>query len=124
MFKFDFEVIIFGYGSGGLLINWFLDSGVFEVLKNDILDKCYDGVILNFSGFMAFIIDSFVIFFIFFLGGNIGELVVNGIVNDFVMCGVLFEYLFLSFILEEGLLVKQFWEVLVGVKVVCELVGV
>lgn len=48
----------------------------------------------------------------------------NGTVNDLAMCGAVPEYLSLSFILEEGLSVKEFWEVLVGVKVACELAGV
>ncbi|MCR9050357.1 hydrogenase expression/formation protein HypE [Phaeodactylibacter xiamenensis] len=122
--KLDFEVITLGHGSGGLLTNRLLDSGVFEVLKNDILDKRHDGATLNLSGPTAFTTDSFVISPIFFPGGNIGELAVNGTVNDLAMCGALPEYLSLSFILEEGLPVKQFWEVLVGVKVACELAGV
>lgn len=122
--KLDFEVITLGHGSGGLLTNRLLDSGVFEVLKNDILDKRHDGATLNLTGPTAFTTDSFVISPIFFPGGNIGELAVNGTVNDLAMCGALPEYLSLSFILEEGLPVKQFWEVLVGVKVACELAGV
>ena len=122
--KLDFEVITLGHGSGGLLTNRLLDSGVFEVLKNDILDKRHDGATLDLTGPTAFTTDSFVISPIFFPGGNIGELAVNGTVNDLAMCGALPEYLSLSFILEEGLPVKQFWEVLVGVKVACELAGV
>jgi hydrogenase expression/formation protein HypE len=122
--KLDFEVITLGHGSGGLLTNRLLDSGVFEVLKNDILDKRHDGATLDLKGPTAFTTDSFVISPIFFPGGNIGELAVNGTVNDLAMCGALPEYLSLSFILEEGLPVKQFWEVLVGVKVACELAGV
>lgn len=47
MLKLDFDVIILGYGSGGLFINRLLDSGVFDFLKNDFLDQCYDGVILD-----------------------------------------------------------------------------
>lgn len=124
MFKLDFDVIMLGYGSGGLFINCLLDSGVFDVFKNDLFDKRYDGVILDLSGFMVFMIDSFVILFIFFFGGNIGELVVNGIVNDLVMCGVILQYLLLSFIIEEGLEMKVFWDILVVIKFVCVEVGV
>ncbi len=122
--KLDFEVITLGHGSGGLLTNRLLDSGVFKVLQNDILDKRHDGATLDLQGPTAFTTDSFVISPVFFPGGNIGELAVNGTVNDLAMCGAVPEYLSLSFILEEGLSVKEFWEVLVGVKVACELAGV
>lgn len=122
--KFDFDVITLGHGSGGLLTNKLLDSGVFDLLKNDKLDKRHDGALLNLQGELAFSTDSFVISPIFFPGGNIGELAVNGTVNDIAMCGAVPKYLSLSFILEEGLPMHEFWEVLVGVKTACERAGV
>jgi len=122
--KLDFDVITLGHGSGGVLTNRLLDTGVFDVLKNDLLDKRHDGAILNLTGPTAFTTDSFVISPIFFPGGNIGELAVNGTVNDLAMCGAIPRYLSLSFILEEGLPVQEFWDVLVGVKVACALAGV
>lgn len=122
--KLDFEVITLGHGSGGLLTNKLLDSGVFDVLQNDILDKRHDGATLNLSGKTAFTTDSFVISPIFFPGGNIGELAVNGTVNDLAMCGAIPEHLSLSFILEEGLSMKEFWEILVAIRFACEQAGV
>ena len=122
--KLDFDVITLGHGSGGLLTNRLLDSGVFDVLKNDILDKRHDGATLDMRGPTAFTTDSFVISPIFFPGGNIGELAVNGTVNDLAMCGAIPAYLSLSFILEEGLPVKEFWDILVVIKVACALAGV
>lgn len=47
--------------------------------------------------------DSFVIQPLFFPGGNIGELAVNGTVNDLAMSGAVPLYLTAGFILEEGL---------------------
>jgi len=122
--KLDFEVITLGHGSGGLLTNRLLDSGVFDLLKNDILDKRHDGAILNTSGEIAFTTDSFVISPIFFPGGNIGELAVNGTVNDLAMCGAVPKYLSLSFIIEEGLTMTEFWDILVAIKFACEQAGV
>ncbi|MEM9547375.1 MAG: hydrogenase expression/formation protein HypE [Bacteroidota bacterium] len=122
--KLDFDVITLGHGSGGLLTNRLLDSGVFDVLKNDILDKRHDGALLNLTGPTAFTTDSFVISPIFFPGGNIGELAVNGTVNDLAMCGAIPQYLSLSFIIEEGLTMKEFWDVLVAIKFSCEQAGV
>ncbi|HAK11204.1 MAG TPA: hydrogenase expression/formation protein HypE, partial [Chitinophagaceae bacterium] len=41
--KFDFDVITMGHGGGGLLTHRLLQSGVFDVLKNDVLDQQHDG---------------------------------------------------------------------------------
>ena len=122
--KFDFDFITLGHGSGGLLTNKLLDSGVFDILKNDKLDKRHDGAFLNIKGEIAFSTDSFVISPVFFPGGNIGELAVNGTVNDVAMCGAIPKYLSLSFILEEGLPMTAFWEILVGIKNACDKAGV
>lgn len=122
--KLDFDVITLGHGSGGLLTNKLLDSGVFDLLQNDLLDKRHDGAILNLNGPTAFTTDSFVISPIFFPGGNIGELAVNGTINDLAMCGAVPEFLSLSFIIEEGLRMEDFWKILVSIKFACEAAGV
>ena len=122
--KLDIDVITLGHGSGGILTNRLLDTGVFKLLKNDLLDKRHDGALLNLNGRSAFTTDSFVISPIFFPGGNIGELAVNGTVNDLAMCGAIPQYLSLSFIIEEGLTMKEFWEILVAIKFACEQAGV
>ena len=118
--KLDFDVITLGHGSGGTLTNKLLDSGVFDVLSNDILNERHDGAFLEMNGKMAFSTDSFLVYPIFFPGGNIGELAVNGTVNDLAMCGAIPKYLSLSFIIEEGLKMTQFWEILVAIKYACE----
>lgn len=122
--KVDFEMITLGHGSGGLLTNKLLASGVFDLLKNDLLDERHDGAFINLQGKTAFSTDSFVISPIFFPNSNIGELAVNGTVNDLAMCGAIPRYLSLSFILEEGLSMQEFWEVLVSIKFACEKAGV
>ena len=122
--KLDFDVITLGHGSGGLLTNRLLDSGVFDVLSNDWLDKRHDGAILNVSGPLAFTTDSFVIAPIVFPGGDIGELAVNGTVNDLAMCGAIPQFLSLSFIVEEGLPMQTFWDILVSIRFACQQAGV
>ncbi|MDX2134362.1 MAG: hydrogenase expression/formation protein HypE [Saprospiraceae bacterium] len=123
--QLDFEVITLGHGSGGLLTNRLLESGVFDLFKNELLDEHHDGAVFQVqTGRMAFSTDSYVISPIFFPGGNIGELAVNGTVNDLAMCGARARYLSLAFILEEGLSMRAFWEVLVGIKFAAERAGV
>ncbi|MES2518865.1 MAG: hydrogenase expression/formation protein HypE [Bacteroidota bacterium] len=120
----DFDVITLGHGSGGVLTNRLLESGVFNLLKNPLLDTHHDGAVFELSGKLAFSTDSYVISPIFFPGGNIGELAVNGTVNDLAMCGAIPKYLSLSFIIEEGLPMTEFWEILVSIKNAAEKAGV
>ncbi len=123
--KLDFEIITLGHGSGGLLTNKLLETGVFDLLKNDFLDARHDGAIFRVeAGKMAFSTDSYVVSPIFFPGGNIGELAINGTVNDLAMCGAQAKYLSLAFILEEGLTMREFWDVLVSIKMAAEKSGV
>jgi hydrogenase expression/formation protein HypE len=122
--QLDFEVITLGHGSGGLLTNKLLESGVFDLLKNEFLDEHHDGAIFNLTGPLAFSTDSYVVSPIFFPGGNIGELAINGTVNDLAMCGAIPRYLSLAFILEEGLTMTDFWKILVSIKFAAERAGV
>ena len=122
--KLDFDVITLGHGSGGILTNKLLDSGVFNILSNPILDERHDCAFINLEGKTAFSTDSFLISPIFFPGGNIGELAVNGTVNDLAMCGAVPKYISLSFIIEEGLKMTEFWDILVAIKYACEKSGV
>jgi len=114
--KLDYDLITMGHGSGGVLTNRLLADGVFSLLKNDLLDQQHDGAILKLNGELAFTTDSFVVSPISFPGGNIGELAVNGTVNDLAMCGAIPKYLSLAFIIEEGLSIEEFWDVLVAIK--------
>jgi hydrogenase expression/formation protein HypE len=114
--KFDFDVITLGHGSGGLLTHKLLQSGVFDIFKNDLLDQQHDGASFELSGRLAFSSDSYVITPAFFPGGNIGELAINGTVNDLAMCGAIPKYLSLAFIIEEGLLMTEFWSILDSIK--------
>ncbi len=122
--KLDFDVITLGHGSGGVLTNKLLDSGVFDLLSNEILDERHDGAFIEMHGELAFSTDSFLVSPIFFPGGNIGELAINGTVNDLAMCGATPKYLSLSFIIEEGLKMTEFWEILTSIKFACEKAGV
>lgn len=122
--KLDFEVITLGHGSGGILTNKLLNGGIFDLFDNEYLQERHDGAVVELEGKTAFTTDTFVISPIFFPGGDIGELAVNGTVNDLAMCGADARYLSLSFILEEGLPMEDFWEVLVSVKWACDNAGV
>lgn len=122
--KLDYNVITLGHGSGGVLTNRLLHDSVFELLKNSLLDQKHDGAMFRLDGQLAFSTDSFVVSPTFFPGGNIGDLAVNGTVNDVAMCGATPKYLSLAFIIEEGLTMQEFWDVLVSIKYAAENAGV
>ncbi len=120
----DFKAINLGHGSGGSMTRDLLDQVIFKVLGNELLDRKHDGSVIRFEGPMAVSTDSFVVSPIFFKGGNIGELAVNGTVNDVAMCGAAPKYLSLAFIVEEGLDMERFIEVVRSVKRAADKSGV
>lgn len=122
--KLDFDIITLGHGSGGLLTNQLLDKLIFDLFSNSKLNERHDGALFTIEGPVAFSTDSFVVSPIFFPGGNIGELAVNGTVNDIAMCGAIPQYLSLALIIEEGLKMTELWEILVSIKKACEEAGV
>ena len=122
--KSKFKTINLGHGSGGNMTRDLLDQVIFKILGNDLLDRKHDGSIVSFKGPMAVSTDSFVVSPIFFKGGNIGELAVNGTVNDVAMCGAVPKYLSLAFIVEEGLDMEEFIQVVKSVKAAADKSGV
>ncbi|MCK7535506.1 MAG: AIR synthase related protein [Marinilabiliales bacterium] len=60
----------------------------------------------------------------FFPGGDIGELAINGTVNDVAMCGAIPKYLTLSFIVEEGLLMNELKQIIDSIKKTADVCGV
>lgn len=122
--KLEYDTITLAHGSGGLMTNKLLDNIILEVLHNDILDERHDGATLHMNGRIAMTTDSFVISPIFFPGGDIGELAVNGTVNDLAMCGAVPEHLSLSFIIEEGMKMEDFYRILLSIRQACADAGV
>lgn len=110
------ETINLGHGSGGLMTRELLDKIIFKTFSNPYLDQKHDGSIVNFTGKVAISTDSFVVSPIFFKGGNIGELAVNGTVNDVAMCGAVPKFLSLAFIVEEGLPISDFLTIVKSIR--------
>lgn len=103
----DGAVVTLAMGAGGRETGELLDSVIRPAIDNAILAQGHDGARLDFAGprggSLAFTTDSYVITPRFFPGGSIGDLAVNGTVNDLAMTGALARYLSLGLILEEGL---------------------
>jgi len=102
------QEILLGHGSGGKLTARLIETLILPAFKNPMLDALDDQAIFSLRGSrFAFTTDSYVVTPIFFPGGDIGELAVNGTVNDLAMGGATPLFLSLAFILEEGLPVAE-----------------
>jgi hydrogenase expression/formation protein HypE len=113
----DHKEIVLGHGSGGRLTHQLIERLVLPQFKNDLLEPLHDGAIFSLNGIkLAFSTDSYVVNPIFFPGGNIGELAVNGTVNDLAMCGARPLYLSCAFIIEEGFSMDDLWRVVLSMQ--------
>ncbi|NUM43442.1 MAG: hydrogenase expression/formation protein HypE [Anaerolineales bacterium] len=96
--------IILGHGGGGKLSAELVEHMFVPAFRNEALENLGDAAVFKVNGArLAMSTDSFVVRPLFFPGGNIGELAVNGTVNDLSMSGARPLYLSVGFILEEGL---------------------
>ncbi|MCG3119761.1 MAG: Carbamoyl dehydratase HypE [bacterium] len=93
--------------------------------NNSLLESRHDGAVLNCNGVkLAFTTDSYVVHPLFFPGGDIGTLAINGTVNDLAMCGARPLYLSAGFILEEGLPMETLWRVVQSLQQAAAAAGV
>src|SRR5262249_4665068 len=108
----DTEEVLLGHGSGGKLTARLIEQMIVPAFKNPILKALDDQAVLPVEPIegarLAFTTDSYVVTPIFFPGGDIGELAVNGTVNDLAMGGAQPRWLSLAFILEEGFPLREF----------------
>ncbi|MBI9090300.1 MAG: hydrogenase expression/formation protein HypE [Desulfobacterium sp.] len=97
------ETVVLDHGSGGKISHSMVSEMILPAFDNPLLATLDDGAELNIDGRrLAFSTDSYVVDPIFFPGGNIGDLAVNGTVNDIAMCGAKPLYLSVGLIIEEG----------------------
>jgi len=100
----DHDSVQLAHGSGGKLSAELISKFFQPRFSNNILDRLEDQAVLELPpGRLAFSTDTFVVDPLFFPGGSIGDLAINGTVNDVCMCGATPLYLSVGFVLEEGL---------------------
>ena len=111
------DTIQLSHGSGGKLTNDLISNLFVRAFDNPILRKLDDQATLEIDGVrLAFSTDSYVVDPIFFPGGDIGELAVNGTVNDLSMCGARPLHLSAGFIVEEGLPMADLEKIVASMK--------
>ncbi len=121
----DYDTIQLAHGAGGRLSDELIRKVFLPCFGNETLSRLEDQAVLpQIKGKIAFSTDSFVVHPIFFPGGNIGELAVNGTVNDVAVSGAKPLYLSCGFILEEGLPISELHEILVSMKNASDKAGV
>ena len=92
------------HGGGGRLMQQLIEEIFVKAFRNPLLEQRHDGAVFDVGGVrLAFTTDSYVVRPLFFPGGDIGTLAVNGTVNDLSMCGAKPRWLSAAFIIEEGL---------------------
>ncbi len=97
------ERITMSHGAGGKATHTLIEAIFLEAFRNPLLEPLEDSARLEINGSaVALTTDSFVVSPLFFPGGNIGDLAVNGTVNDLAVAGATPLYLSAGFILEEG----------------------
>src|SRR5664279_907699 len=113
------------HGSGGTIMHRLLDSVFLPAFANAALMAQHDSSALTINGTrLAFTTDSFVVRPLFFPGGDIGTLAINGTVNDLAMSGARPLYLSAGFILEEGLPLETLQRVVDSMQCAAEAAGV
>ncbi|MEO6700441.1 MAG: hydrogenase expression/formation protein HypE [Jatrophihabitantaceae bacterium] len=99
----DSPTIVMGHGGGGQLSAELVEHLFVPAFANPVLAGLGDSAVFTMGeARLAFSTDSYVVQPLFFPGGSIGDLAVNGTVNDLAMSGAKPKYLSCGFILEEG----------------------
>ncbi|MFN2453429.1 MAG: hydrogenase expression/formation protein HypE [Pyrinomonadaceae bacterium] len=138
--KFKDTHITLAHGSGGRAMHELVEGLFLEYLRNPLLEQLEDQAVFEIgktsdaavSGTddhrglarLAFTTDSYVVDPIFFPGGDIGRLAVNGTVNDIAMSGARPVYLSAGFILEEGFPIEDLRRILTSMRAAAEEAGV
>jgi hydrogenase expression/formation protein HypE len=104
----DYPTIVMGHGGGGKLGNELVEHLFLPAFRNPELENLGDAAVLELGGSkVAISTDSYVVQPLFFPGGSIGELAVNGTINDLAVSGAEPKFLSASFIMEEGFPLAQ-----------------
>ena len=121
----DYPHVTLAHGGGGRLSQQLIETMFLAQFPSEALRPPHDGALLQLGNMrLAFSTDSYVIRPIFFPGGTIGELAVNGTVNDLAMCGARPMYLSAAFIIEEGLPMEDLWRIVVSMQTAAVTAGV
>jgi hydrogenase expression/formation protein HypE len=119
------ERVTLAHGAGGKATQTLVEAVFLDAFHNPLLEPLEDAATLQTGGArLAFTTDSFVVSPLFFPGGDIGDLAVNGTVNDLAVVGARPLYLSAGFILEEGFPVADLERIVASMRAAADLAGV
>ena len=119
------DTILLDHGSGGKISHQLITDLMLPIFDNPMLAALHDGATFDIDGCrFAFSTDTYVVDPIFFPGGTIGDLAVNGTVNDLAMCGAKPLFLSAGLIIEEGFSMADLKKILKGMSIASEKAGV
>ncbi len=120
-----YSTVLLAHGGGGRLMHQLLEQVFMSAFRNPALETRHDAAVLDLGGGrLAFTTDSYVVRPLFFPGGDIGTLAVNGTVNDLAMGGARPRYLSAGFIIEEGLPIDTLERVVASMRDAARAAGV
>lgn len=113
--------ITLAHGSGGRAMHELIEGLFLDYLRNPLLEQLEDQAVFEVghnghAARLAFTTDSYVVTPVFFPGGDIGRLAVNGTINDLAMSGARPLYLSAGFILEEGFPIEDLKRILASMR--------
>jgi hydrogenase expression/formation protein HypE len=119
------ERVIMSHGAGGKATHTLIEAIFLDAFRNPLLEPLEDAARLHVNGArVALTTDSYVVSPLFFPGGDIGELAVNGTVNDLSMAGAVPLYLSAGFILEEGFPIAELSRIVASMQAAAQRAGV
>jgi hydrogenase expression/formation protein HypE len=119
------ELVTLAHGAGGKATRTLVEGLFLEELGNPLLEPLGDSALVELNGSrLAFTTDSYVVKPVFFPGGDIGELAVNGTVNDLAVSGAGPVALSAGFVVEEGFPVADLRRIAASMSVAAATVGV
>ncbi len=119
------DKILLDHGSGGKMSHRLIGEIMLPIFDNPILSPLNDGAIFDIKGDrLAFYTDTYVVDPIYFPGGCIGDLAINGTVNDLAMCGATPLYLSVGLVIEEGFPMTDLEKILKKMSIAAEKAGV
>jgi hydrogenase expression/formation protein HypE len=113
------------HGAGGKATQTLIQAVFLDAFRNPLLEPLEDAALLSVNGSrLALTTDSYVVSPLFFPGGNVGDLAVNGTVNDLAVAGATPLYLSAGFVLEEGFPVADLTTIVASMRAAAESAGV
>lgn len=119
------KLITLAHGAGGKATQSLIEAIFLDAFRNPLLEPLEDAATVTAGNVkLAFTTDSYVVSPLFFPGGNIGDLAVNGTVNDLAVSGARPAHLSAGFILEEGFPVEDLRRIVASMAAAATAAGV